>query len=90
MRVRCKNRTLDYTRFKSLPTPSPAENEKTIDVRVEALVAAHEAAAQPAAPPFPAACCTRGRVRDITGSLAIHPMPLPCSRTPAEPTRPRL
>ena len=43
---------------------------------------------QPACP-FPA-CCTRGRVRDITGSLAIHPMPLPCSRTPAEPTRPRL
>jgi hypothetical protein len=42
---------------------------------------------QPACP-FPA-CCTRGRVRDITGSLAIHPMPLPCSRTPAEPTRPR-
>ncbi len=45
MRVRCKNRTLDYTRVKSLPTPSPAENEKTIDVRVEALVAAHKAAA---------------------------------------------
>ena len=43
---------------------------------------------QPACP-FPA-CCTRGRVRDITGSLAIHPMPLPCSGTPAEPTRPRL
>ena len=43
---------------------------------------------QPACP-FPA-CCTRGRVRDITGSLAVHPMPLPCSRTPAEPTRPRL
>ena len=36
------------------------------------------------------ACCMRGRVRDLTGSLAIHPMPLPCSRTPAEPTGPRL
>ena len=36
------------------------------------------------------ACCTRGRVRDLTGFLAIHPMPLPCSKTPAEPTRPRL
>jgi hypothetical protein len=36
------------------------------------------------------ACCTHGRVRDLTGSLAIHPMPLPCSRTPAEPARPRL
>ena len=33
---------------------------------------------------------SRGRVRDLTGSLAIHPMPLPCSKTPAEPTRPRL
>ncbi len=50
MRVRYKNRTLDYTRVKSLPTPSPAEDEKTIDVRIEALVAAQKAAAQPAAP----------------------------------------
>jgi len=38
---------------------------------------------------FPA-YCTRGRVRDLTGSLAIHPMPLPCSKTPAEPTGSRL
>jgi Putative transposase len=36
------------------------------------------------------ACRTRGRVRDLTGFLATHPMPLPCSKTPAEPTRPRL
>src|SRR6516164_1102695 len=36
------------------------------------------------------AYCTRGRVRDLTGSLAIHPMPLPCSKTPAEPTGSRL
>ena len=35
-------------------------------------------------------CCTRGRVRDLAGFLAIHPTPLPCSKTPAEPTRPRL
>src|ERR1700733_9416428 len=33
---------------------------------------------------------TRGRVRDISGFLAIHPIPLPCSQTPVEPTRPRL
>ena len=39
--------------------------------------------------PYPA-CCTRGRARDLTGSLATHPKPLPCSTTPAEPTRPRL
>jgi len=36
------------------------------------------------------ACCTRGRVRDLAGFLATHPTPLPCSKTPAEPTRPRL
>jgi len=43
---------------------------------------------QPASP-FPA-CCTRGRERDLTGFLAIHPMPLPCSKTPVEPARSRL
>jgi hypothetical protein len=31
-----------------------------------------------------------GRVRDLSGFLAVHPMPLPCSKTPAEPTGPRL
>jgi hypothetical protein len=36
------------------------------------------------------ACCTRGRARDLAGSLATRPKPLPCSKTPAEPTRPRL
>ena len=36
------------------------------------------------------ACRTRGRVRDLTGFLALRPMPLPCSKTPAEPTKPRL
>ena len=36
------------------------------------------------------ACHTRGRVRDLTGFLTIHPMPLPCSKTPAEPARSRL
>ena len=39
---------------------------------------------QPAVP-VPA-CCARGRERDLTGFLAIRPMPLPCSKTPAEPT----
>ena len=33
------------------------------------------------------ACCARGRVRDLTGFLATRPMPLPCSKTPAEPSR---
>src|SRR5262249_14739693 len=31
-----------------------------------------------------------GRVRDLPGSQAIHPVPLPRSTTPAEPTIPRL
>lgn len=31
-----------------------------------------------------------GRKRDLTGSLAIRPIPLPCSKTPAEPPGPRL
>jgi hypothetical protein len=33
--------------------------------------------------------CARGHERDITGSLAIRPMPLPCSKTPADPAGPR-
>src|SRR5215469_6051313 len=32
----------------------------------------------------------RGRERDLPGSQAIHPVPLPRSATPAEPTIPRL
>jgi hypothetical protein len=33
---------------------------------------------------------SRGRVRDLPGFQAIHPVPLPRSRTPAESTIPRL
>lgn len=43
---------------------------------------------QPAVPVPAFIVC--GRKRDLTGSLAIHPMPLPCSKTPAEPTGPCL
>src|SRR5437870_4044678 len=32
----------------------------------------------------------RGRERDLPGSQTIHPVPLPRSTTPAEPTTPRL
>src|SRR5271169_3912570 len=35
-------------------------------------------------------CVARGRERDLPGSQTIHPMPLPRSTTPAEPTIPRL
>jgi hypothetical protein len=60
----------------------------------EALLTGREEARQAwntwlAGVPCPA-CRTRGRVRDLTGFLATHPMPLPCSKTPAEPTKPRL
>lgn len=34
----------------------------------------------------PARSCGRGR--DLSGFLAAHPAPLPCSKTPAEPTYP--
>ena len=37
--------------------------------------------------PF-AGALSRGRKRDLTGSQAIHPMPLPRSKTPAGPTIP--
>ena len=39
------------------------------------------------ASPIPASL-TR-TVQDLSGSLAIHPMPLPCSKTPAESSHPR-
>jgi hypothetical protein len=38
----------------------------------------------------PAGLPARGRERDLPGSQAIHPVPLPRSPTPAEPTIPRL
>jgi len=63
-------------------------------VLAEALLASAEDAHQARDIGQPAshlpACCARGRERDLTGFLAIHPMPLPCSETPAEPAGPRL
>src|SRR5262245_21953618 len=37
-----------------------------------------------------AGALARGRERDLPGSQTIHPVPLPRSATPAEPTTPRL
>ena len=34
-------------------------------------------------PPLGPACSSRGRDRDLSGSLVILPVPLPCSNTPA-------
>jgi transposase len=50
LRIDYKNRSLPYTPFKTLPGPSPAEDEKTLDARMTALIAASDT--QP--PPQPA------------------------------------
>ena len=42
MLVRYKNRALACTRVKSLATPGPAEDEKTIDIRLDAIVLAQK------------------------------------------------
>jgi hypothetical protein len=47
MRVLYKERTLAWTRFKTRPGPAPAEDEKTLAVRMAAVIAAN--AAQPSA-----------------------------------------
>jgi transposase len=47
MRVEYKNRTLPYTHFKTNPRPNAAEDEKTIDARMAALVAANAQKAGP-------------------------------------------
>lgn len=39
MRVACMDRTLPYTHFKTRPGPQPAEDEKTLDARMDALLA---------------------------------------------------
>ena len=44
MRARYKDRVLVLTRVKSLPMPRPAEDEKTIDARIDAIVRAQKAA----------------------------------------------
>ena len=48
MRVDYKNRSLPYTHFKTHPGPDPAEDEKTLDVRMAEIVAA--SSAKPQAP----------------------------------------
>lgn len=50
MRVLYKGRTLLYTHFMIRPGAEPAEDEKTPDVRMDALIAA--SAARPQAEPL--------------------------------------
>ena len=49
LQVSHKDRILTCTAFRQLPRPSPAEDEKTLDARVEAIIAA--SALKAAAPP---------------------------------------
>jgi hypothetical protein len=52
MTVHYKDRILPVTAYGSCPVPDPAENEKTIDVRMEAIVAsARGEAAASSSPP---------------------------------------
>lgn len=46
MRVDYKNRTLPYTLFRTNPGPGPAEDEKTLDARMAAILAASSARPQ--------------------------------------------
>ena len=46
MRIDYKNRSLPYTHFKTHPGPDPAEDEKTLDARMAAIVAPNPPGAQ--------------------------------------------
>jgi transposase len=48
LRVHYKERPLAFTAYGSYPVPDPAQDEKTLDVRVEAIVAAQRALANAA------------------------------------------
>jgi hypothetical protein len=50
MRLRYKDHDLQYTKVKSSPRPSPAEDEKTIDARLDAVLAARRDASPTAEP----------------------------------------
>jgi len=78
MRLRYKDRDLQYTQVKSSPRPSPAEDEKTIDARLDALLAAHRRDS-PTAEPARAW---------ITGGLATAPLTARVARPLPTPTQP--
>jgi transposase len=50
LRVYYKERPLAFTAYGSYPIPEPAEDEKTLDVRLDAIVAAQSAVAEQAVP----------------------------------------
>lgn len=46
MKARYKDRPLAFTRIRGLPTPDPGEDEKTIDARLDAIIAVQSAKAR--------------------------------------------
>lgn len=48
MDVHYKDRILAWTAYDTYPVPSPTEDEKTLDLRIEAIVAAQQLAARSA------------------------------------------
>lgn len=48
LRVYHKERPLAFTAYGTYPVPDPAEDEKTLDIRVDAIVVAQHALAQAA------------------------------------------
>ena len=50
MTVHYKGRVLPVTAYGHYPVPDPAEDEKTIDVRLDAIIAARGAPSQPSVP----------------------------------------
>jgi hypothetical protein len=52
MRVRFKDRDLAFTPFKTLPVPPPVEDDKTVDARLDAVIARNDPSAigSPASP----------------------------------------
>ena len=43
LRVRYKDKIVACTPFRTLPSPAPAEDEKTLDARIDAVIAAKAA-----------------------------------------------
>jgi hypothetical protein len=74
----------------SLPSPTRFSVLRVSHLRSQTLGEAIRARVfvQPATPT--AGLLARGRERDLPGFQAIHPVPVPRSSTPAEPTTPRL
>ncbi len=85
MRVRYKDRELTCTPFKSLPMPPAAEDEKTIDARIDAILGSSprtgawpgDRAQQGAAPPGLHGCRLRRASYSAMEGARRPPLPTP-------------